>query len=379
MSHSSRTTANHQILNHAKLDAIKDHLANISSNTTAIQTVSDTLTHTKLDSGNSLLTSIDSSLSGVLSVSGSFSDTTTHSKLDGVNSNLSGLGTESTLSSIDTTLSSGTLSISGNVSDTTTHSKLDGVNSNLSGLGTESTLSSIDTTLSSGTIRIDPIGTTTQPTEDSTTHSKLDGVNSNLSGLATQATLASIEGSHYANGDAIAGVDTGILIMGRDNSNNAHPVHITQNGDVEVEIADMVKGQALMASSFPVVISSDQSVLETKAKEVENLGSFENVANNITLNIGSSTTAISIANYRKGNLFYSDTSTTSSDGLSLLVSPDGTNFFKHTDLYPFENTPGIRETQATSLSFEGLTHAKIENTSSIDNYSNVKCSLVGAP
>ncbi len=167
--------------------------------------------------------------------------------------------------------------------------------------------------------------------------------------------------------------------MGRNGTNSAHPIHITNNGDVEVEIADMVKGQALMASSFPVVISSDQSVLETKAKEVENLGSFENVASNTTLNAGSSTTAISISNFRKGNLFYEDSSTTSFDGLSLLVSPDGTNFFKHTDLFPFEDTPGIRETQATSLSFEGLTHAKIQNTSSTDNYSNVKCSLVGSP
>ena len=332
MSHSSRTTANHQILNHAKLDAIKDHLSAISSNTSAIQPVSDTLSHTKLDSGNSLLTSIDSSLSGTIAVSGSFSDTTTHSKLDGVNSNLSGLGTQATLASIDSSLS--------------------------------------------GTIRIDPIGTTTQPTEDSTTHLKLDGVNSNLSALATESTLSNIEASHYANGDAITALDTGILVMGRDNSNNAHPLHITQNGNLKV---DMVKGQDTMSSSFPVVFASDQSVLDTKAKEVENLGSFENVANNITLNAGSSTTAISIANYRKGNLFYSDTSNLSFDNVNLLVSCDGTNYFKHTDIYPYENTPGLRETQATSLSFEGLTHAKIENTSSTDNYSNVKCSLVGAP
>lgn len=38
-----------------------------------------------------------------------------------------------------------------------------------------------------------------------------------------------------------------------------HPIHITNSGDVEVEIADMVKGQATMNQSFPVVISSDQS------------------------------------------------------------------------------------------------------------------------
>ena len=40
-----------------------------------------------------------------------------------------------------------------------------------------------------------------------------------------------------------------------------HPIHITQSGDVEVEIADFVKGQDIMAASFPVVIASDQSNL----------------------------------------------------------------------------------------------------------------------
>ena len=167
--------------------------------------------------------------------------------------------------------------------------------------------------------------------------------------------------------------------MGRNGTNSAKPIHITNNGDVEVEIADFVKGQTTSALSFPVVISSDQSVLDTKPKEVQNLGSFENVANNITLNAGSSTSAIDISNYRRGNLFYTDTSNLSFDNVNLLVSCDGTNFFKHTDIYPFENTPGIRESQATNLSFEGLTHAKIENASSTDNYTNVKCSLVGAP
>ena len=166
--------------------------------------------------------------------------------------------------------------------------------------------------------------------------------------------------------------------MGRNGSNNAHPIHITNNGDVEVEIADFVKGQTTMALSFPVVLASDQSVLDTKPKEVENLGSFENVASNITVNAGNSTTAISISNYRKGNLFYEDSSTSSFDSVNLLVSCDGTNYFKHSDIYPI-STGSVRESQATGLSFEGLTHAKIENASSTDNYTNVKCSLVGSP
>jgi len=83
--------------------------------------------------------------------------------------------------------------------------------------------------------------------------------NTHLATIAGDTT--EITGSHYAEGDAVSGSDTGVLIMGRNGSNTAKPIHITNNGDVEVEIADMVKGQAAMAASFPVVISSDQSVL----------------------------------------------------------------------------------------------------------------------
>jgi len=71
--------------------------------------------------------------------------------------------------------------------------------------------------------------------------------------------LSDIKGTHYTDGDAISATSKGQLIFGKDNSNNAHPLHITANGDLEVEIADFVKGQATMASSFPVVLSSNHS------------------------------------------------------------------------------------------------------------------------
>jgi len=72
---------------------------------------------------------------------------------------------------------------------------------------------------------------------------------------------ASVATTVYADGDAVGASDDGLLVMGKDNSNNAHPIRITSNGDVEVEIADFVKSQATMANSFPVVVASDQSTL----------------------------------------------------------------------------------------------------------------------
>lgn len=50
-----------------------------------------------------------------------------------------------------------------------------------------------------------------------------------------------------------------ILLYGRDNTTNLHPIRITPQGDIDVEIADFVKGQDTMSQSFPVTISSDQS------------------------------------------------------------------------------------------------------------------------
>jgi hypothetical protein len=70
-----------------------------------------------------------------------------------------------------------------------------------------------------------------------------------------------IAGSHYTDNQSFGGSDTGVLVMGRDGSNLAQPIHITNNGDVEVEIADFVKGQAAMASSFPVVLASNQAAI----------------------------------------------------------------------------------------------------------------------
>lgn len=86
-----------------------------------------------------------------------------------------------------------------------------------------------------------------------------------LATSANQATanghLTDIKGTHYADGDAVGVADKGQLVMGKDASGNAHPLQCTANGDLDVEIADFVKGQAPMASSFPVTIASNQSTL----------------------------------------------------------------------------------------------------------------------
>jgi hypothetical protein len=137
----------------------------------------------------------------------------------------------------------------------------------------------------SGTVSVDGSGVT-QPVSGTVTANAGSGTfavsAASLplpSGAATEATLALAEGhlgtidtstagivaSHYQEGDSIGASDTGVLIMGRNGTNVAKPIHITNNGDVEVEIADFVKGQAAKAASFPVVIASDQDTLAVEA------------------------------------------------------------------------------------------------------------------
>jgi hypothetical protein len=96
----------------------------------------------------------------------------------------------------------------------------------------------------------------------------------NPTGLATEATLLTVAGDTTsldtkitAGNDFTLAEAQQVLVYGEVTSGpgtgELHPIHITNNGDVEVEIADFKKGQELMADSFPVVIASDQSVLDT--------------------------------------------------------------------------------------------------------------------
>ncbi len=199
---------------------------------------------------------------------------------------------------------------------------------------------------------------------------------------AGNASAATAAGSHYIEGGTIGASDTGVLIMGRNGTNAAKPIHITNNGDVEVEIADFVKGQALMASSFPVVISSDQSTIDVKQKESENLGSANNLANNISLASGASTSSVSVSAMRVSNLIYEDTATSSFDGLDIEVSVDGGTTFHEgfASLFPANNLAGSKRVAGyMDLSVAGITHIRLTNTSSTDTYTNVSATIVGCP
>ena len=114
---------------------------------------------------------------------------------------------------------------------------------------------------------------------------QVDIVSSALpSGAATQSTLndaevhlGSIDGKITQGNDATLTNAQQVLIYGKNGSGDLKPIHITNNGDVEVEIADFVKGQAAMAASFPVTIASNQSNLNVAIAS----GGFDGAVTNV--------------------------------------------------------------------------------------------------
>ena len=119
-----------------------------------------------------------------------------------------------------------------------------------------------------------------------------------------------------------------ILLYGRDQTTDLHPVRITPQGDVNVEIAEYPKGQELMADSLPVVISSDQSSLtvsETFLRETQNI--------NFTVNAGSNNTSAGVNMSPAGNptyrqlVIFGETDNVTDFDLYVQFSNDNTNWY----------------------------------------------------
>ena len=214
-------------------------------------------------------------------------------------------------------------------------------------------------------------------------------------GAATEATLSNAEGhlgtidtstagivaSHYAEGDAIGGTDTGVLIMGRNGTNAAKPIHITNNGDVEVEIADFVKGQAAKAASFPVVIASDQDTLAVE--ETYTYSSEFTIINAETIADGASFQSAafqlsSIKNDKPIIGFTISAGGSTSYTLSVQGSIDGSNFFD----YGFETsyfTDTISSTDGFGIvPVEYLKFTIANNNGSGSHVFSVKATSLGA-
>jgi len=291
----------------------------------------DTTTLEGINTGiNSNVVAINSTLAGTLTVDGSAST----QPISAVSLPLpTGAATESTLSTLN-----------GKITACDT-----------SALATEATLSSVNSALS-GTLTVDG-SASTQP---------ISAVSLPLpTGAATEATLSSVNSAL-----------TGTLTV--DGSASTQPISA-----VSLPLPTGAATESTLGSIETEITTLAATVNQNGEQKVsvssENYGTYNNVANNITLNAGATTSALSIAEIARGNLFYEDSSTSTVEGLEIQVSADNTNWHTWGELLPYTE-PGASIRTATVLdgSAHGLKYIRLKNISSSVNYSNVKCSIYGS-
>ena len=252
--------------------------------------------------------------------------------------------------------------------DTTT---LEGINT-----GINSNVVAINSTLA-GTLTVDG-SASTQP---------ISAVSLPLpTGAATESTLSTLNGK-------ITACDTSALATEATLSsvNSALSGTLTVDGSASTQPISAVSLPLPTGAATESTLGSIETDIATLANTVnqggeqkvsvssENYGTYNNVANNITLNAGATTSALSIAEIARGNLFYEDSSTSTVEGLEIQVSADNTNWHTWGELLPYTE-PGASIRTATVLdgSAHGLKYIRLKNISSSVNYSNVKCSIYGS-
>ena len=192
--------------------------------------------------------------------------------------------------------------------------------------------------------------------DDGTLHSFDTGLNLKIS-KGNDFTLSEAQ-QVLVYGEVTSGPGTGEL----------HPIHITNSGDIEVEIADFVKGQDTMANSFPVVIASDQSVLSVEDTATTSIDTKITVGEDDTL-----TQAQQILIYGRKDSSPTGLSAVkvSSDG-SLHVSTAKNSFNKTNEILVLPSNGTANSTAINTLSQDsfGITATSTNSTDPIELYSS---------
>jgi hypothetical protein len=106
------------------------------------------------------------------------------------------------------------------------------------------------------------------------------------------------------------------------------------------------------------------------------LGHHHNLSNNSTLNALSHTGTVNCMNMNKCTLTYSDTSILSVGGLHVEVSLDASEWFIMDTFTPTVDV--LRRKWIEMFDLTGLKYFRLQNTSGVDNYANVRASLTGS-
>lgn len=165
--------------------------------------------------------------------------------------------------------------------------------------------------------------------------------------------LANLDGKITSGADTTLAAAQQVLVYGEVTSGagtgELHPLHISQNGDLQVEISGLEStGQELMADSLPVVIASDQTAIESKLIAQDFTASPQHVKcdtngklivqvdgvrtnGSETIVIPDTTTGTSSTismGTHKYIAFYGDTDNTTNTNIFIEYSQDQTNWYR---------------------------------------------------
>lgn len=135
----------------------------------------------------------------------------------------------------------------------------------------------------------------------------------------------------------------------------------------------------LAQGSLTNIDSALTGTLLTKQQSVANKGSAFNGANNATLGSLGTTTAVDVSDMNHLSIFYSDTDTALTDKLTVMVSPDNSNYFELVEIYPSYLSGSTRTATLTDLGVHGITHIQFRNDSGSNSFNNVNITVVGSP
>jgi len=138
------------------------------------------------------------------------------------------------------------------------------------------------------------------------------------------------------------------LVYGRDQSGNLDALLVDNNGHLKI-------------------------IVET----VENKGSFGNIQNG-TLNFGSTSSTVDVSDFNHSVILYEDANISTFDNPVLELSMDNSNFYKSTtSISPVIR--GSKREATVELKLHGITHIRIKNESTADNFTTCKATIVGTP
>jgi len=214
-----------------------------------------------------------------------------------------GLSTEATSSAMNVNLNTLAGAVSG------TEFQVDVLSSALpTGAASETTLLSVDTSL------------TTVVAQEAT----LAGQALNVSSIDSKITQGyDLQIASGGNGLQQA------LCYGRDASGNLDALTTDASGHLEVVVDDFVKGQALMAASFPVVIASDQSAISVSSAG----GSTTNVNDVLATGAGGTATSTAVDMDGFSNLTFFGSSDNTMDIIQVEVSHNNSTWIEASEYY----------------------------------------------